>query len=74
VICVVASILFILGMLMSIERRIEGLKRIILIEIEREPVIHLYRSEMSGGTFILEAEDVGKKRADFSLSRTGIIE
>ena len=51
-----------------------GLKQIILSEIERESVIHFYRSEMSGGTFILEAEDVEKKRADFFLSRTGIIE
>src|SRR6185312_2161066 len=36
-------------------------ERIILIEIERESVIYSYRSKVSGRTFILKPEDVGKK-------------
>lgn len=38
-----------------------GLERIILVEIEREPVIHPHRSKMPGWTVILETEDIGKE-------------
>lgn len=48
-----------------------GLKRIILIEIECQSVIHLDGSEMPGRTSILKAEDVGEKTRRLFLVTRG---
>src|SRR6185503_11457097 len=42
-----------------VKRIVMRLKRIVLIEIKRESVIHTHRSEMPGRALILEPEDVG---------------